>query len=125
MTNGEGRESRDELLRLMKEYPELPVIPAVDGELTKGGDGLFIGTLVSARVEEYLIPQEYGESIVFKNLDNMLVDLENLLSEEEFNELIGHDGKYIYVPDYPEIMEKCKKVYDALPWVKAIVISIW
>ena len=46
-----------ELLRLIKENPDLPILPMVDGEICAGDDyGYWSGSWGTARVDEFLKP---------------------------------------------------------------------
>lgn len=46
---------RRELFRLMRENPELPVVPMVDWEITGDDNGYWLGAWGSARIDEYLL----------------------------------------------------------------------
>lgn len=101
---------RRELFRLMRENPELPVVPMVDWEITGDDNGYWLGAWGSARIDEYLLISN-REEVVFKNDDDVLDVLERYLSDEEFEKL-------------PETEEECRPFYDALPWTKAIIVYI-
>ena len=101
---------RRELFRLMRENPELPVVPLVDWEITGDDNGYWLGAWGSARIDEYLLISN-REEVVFKNDDDVLDVLERYLSDEEFEKL-------------PETEEECRPFYDALPWTKAIIVYI-
>lgn len=49
--------------------------------------------------------------MVFKSDGDVFDVLERHLSDEEFERL-------------PESEEECRKIYDALPWTKAILVNI-
>ena len=101
-------ENRRTLFRLMEENPELPIVPMVDGEIPGDDSGYWLGAWGSARVEEYLIN---SERVVFKSDDDVFDVLERHLTTEEFERL-------------PETEEECRPFYDALPWIKAIIVYI-
>lgn len=106
------RENIDELFRLMKENPTLPIIPFVQGEVVAGDNfARWMGSWGSASVDEYLIPRNYWEPVIFRSDDDVIGTLEKFLSDEEFDKLL-------------ESEEKCRKIYDALPWEKAIIVNI-
>ena len=48
----EERQNRAELFRLIKENPELPIIPMVDGEVTRDPLGFWPGGWGKAQVDE-------------------------------------------------------------------------
>lgn len=57
-----------ELLRLIKENPDLPILPMVDGEICAGDDyGYWSGSWGTARVDEFLI-SKHNDSIHFMTL---------------------------------------------------------
>lgn len=103
-------ESREELFRLMQENPELPVVPMVDGEIPGDDCGYWLAAWGSARVDEYLLVSNC-ERVVFKSDDDVFDVLERYLSYEEFEKL-------------PETEAECRPHYDALPWIKAIIVYI-
>ena len=106
------RKSRDELFRLMQENPDLPVIPFVDGEIVGGDDwGRWMGAWGSASVDGYLFPRNEWEPVLLRSDDDVFVTLEKYLADEELDKL-------------PEREDECRKIYDALPWEKAIVVNI-
>ncbi len=102
--------NREELFRLMRENPELPVVPMVDGEIPGDDSGYWLGAWGSAMIDEYLLTNN-REWMVFKSDGDVFDVLERHLSDEEFEKL-------------PETEEECRKVYNSLPWTKAIIIYI-
>lgn len=110
MITDKERKNREELFRLMRENPELPVVPMVDGEIPGDDSGYWLGAWGGARIDEYLLTDD-REWMVFKSDDDVFDVLERHLSEEEFEQL-------------PETEEACRAYYDALPWTKAIVVYI-
>lgn len=104
------KERWEELFRLIKENPDLPVVAMVDGEIIGDDSGYWIGAWGSARVDEYLLTKN-REWVVFKSDDDVFAVLENHLSDEEFEKL-------------PETETECRVVYEALPWTKAIIVYI-
>lgn len=65
MITEKEKRNRDELFRLMRENPDLPVIPMVEGELVLGSDyAYWMGSWGSAKVTEYLIDEWYGDYCV-------------------------------------------------------------
>lgn len=106
------KKNRETLFRLMKENPDLPVIPFVDGEIVAGDEfGSWMGSWGASRVDEFLFPPSDYEPVIFKSNDDVFDTLEKCLSVEEFDSL-------------PEKEAECKEIYDELPWEKAIIASI-
>lgn len=100
------------LLELIQQNPDLPIVPMVDAEIVGGDDfGRWMGAWGYARVDEYLIPPQDYEPMLFKSDDDVFDVLEKCLPEAEFDAL-------------PENESECRPVYDALPWIKAILVDI-
>ena len=97
------------LLKLIAENPDLPIIPIVDSEIVGDGYGYGLGSWGSARIDEIILTSAYG--ILFKGDDDIFDTLEKCLTDEEFEKL-------------PETEKQCRPYYDALPWEKAIIIYI-
>ena len=105
------RKNHDDLFKLMQENPDLPVVPMVDADIVAGDDyGRWRGSWGSASVDEYLIPPD-DRPMIFKSDDDVFDTLEQCLPEAEFEAL-------------PENESECRPFYDALPWVKAIIVNI-
>lgn len=99
-----------ELLKLMQENPDLPVIPMVNGEIPGDDCGWWLGSWGNACVDEYLLTNG-DECMAFKSDDDVFSALAQYLTDEEFEKL-------------PETEEECRGTYNALPWIKAIVVNI-
>ena len=105
------RKNHDDLFKLMQENPDLPVVPMVDADIVAGDDyGRWMGSWGSASVDEYLIPPD-DRPMIFKSDDDVFDTWEQCLPEAEFEAL-------------PENESECRPFYDALPWVKAIIVNI-
>ena len=102
------KENQKKLFQLMREHPELPVIPMVDGEIPGDDSGYWLGAWGHATLEEYLIG---SNGVIFKSDDDVFDTLERFLPTDE----------YVCLPD---VESECRKVYDTLPWKKAIVVYI-
>ena len=112
MISDRERENREELLYLIKENPELPVIPIIDSEIGEGGYGCYcLGAFGSAYIDEYIIAANYDERVLLKSDNDVFDTLERYMSDEEFEAL-------------PESEEECRPYYDKLPWIKAIIVNI-
>ena len=110
MISDRERENREELLRLIKENPELPIVPMVDADIIGDDCGYWLGAWGRATVDEYFI-SERAERVFYKSDDDVFDVLERHLSDEEFEAL-------------PESEEECRPYYDKLPWIKAIIVYI-
>ncbi len=108
MVNEKEKQNREELFRLMRENPDLPVVPMVDYEVVWDGCGRWLGAWGEAKVDEYLLTDE---RVFFKSCDDVFGVLEDALSYEEFEALPDDEGK-------------CRPAYDSLPWIKAIIVNI-
>ena len=105
-----ARENMEELFRLIKENPELPIVPRVDAEIVAEDCGYWLGAWGRAEVDEYFI-SERAERVFYKSDNDVFDVLERHLSYEEFEAL-------------PEREEECRPYYDKLPWIKAIIVNI-
>jgi len=98
------------LLELIKENPDLPIVPMVDADIVSGDDfGMWMGAWGNARVDSYII--DMRDMVRFKSDDDVFDVLERCLSQEEFEAL-------------PEADSECRPAYDALPWKEAIIVDI-
>lgn len=110
MTSEKERENREELFKLIQEHPELPVVPMVDSDIVADDCGYWLGSWGKASIDEYFV-SEQAERVFFKSDNDVFDVLERHLSCEEFEAL-------------PETEEECRPIYNALPWIKAIVVYI-
>lgn len=101
-------ENREKLFQLMRENPELPVIPMVDGEIPGDDCGYWLGAWGAAELDEYLVG---SDRVIFKSDDDVFDALERFLHRDEYDRL-------------PDVESEGRKIYDALPWKKAIVVYI-
>ncbi len=108
--NERKKQNREELFKLMRENPDLPVVPMVACEIVGDDYGLWLGSWGSSCVDEYFW-SEWAERYFFKSDNDVFDTLEKHLSGEEFESL-------------PETEEECRPIYDALPWTKAIIVYI-
>lgn len=105
-------ENTKKLLELIQENPSLPIVPMVDAEVVCGDDwGRWMGSFGAARVDEYLNPPQDYDPMLFKSDNDVFDVLEKCLPEAEFDAL-------------PENESECRPIYDALPWIKAIIVDI-
>ncbi len=102
------KKNRDKLFRLMRENPDLPVVPMVDYEIVQDGFGRWLGAWGSANIDEYLIADE---QVYFKSYDDVMDVLARFLNDEDYEAL-------------PDSKTECREFYEALPWIKAIIVNI-
>lgn len=101
------KERLDVLFKLIKENPDLPILPMVDSEIVADDCcARWTGSWGSSEIKDYIIG---AERVHFKDED----DLENVLND-------CTDGV-----DYWEVPEDVvEREYNNLPWVRAIVVNI-
>jgi len=95
------------LLKLINENPELPIIPMVDSDVVQSEDyGYWQGSWGDAEIREFVGYQMYGDAgtIVYKD------DMEDLIEY-----ILDHEGGD---------EKQAEKTANALDWVKAIIVSI-
>lgn len=104
-------ENIEKLLQLIKENPDLPIMPMVDGDVVCSSDyGHWIGKFGSCKLDEYLIDDWNGNGCVrFKSNE---YDYEIIESIAEFKYSGTVDG-----------YEKAKKEIESM-WKKVIVVYI-
>ena len=104
---------KPEIIKLIEEHPELPVVPMVNWEVVADSYGYWLGKWGRCELSEYYKGREY---IHFKDDDE-----ENVL-----NDMVGcryghdKDGRDIYeLSD-----EEWNALYQSIPWIKCIVVYI-
>lgn len=106
------RKNREELFRLMRENPDLPVIPMVDTDVVGGDEfGCWMAAFGKAEIREFAIDEWYGDGIV-RYRDDYGAE-ENLIESIAEVKYDGTDEDY----------EKAKKEAESL-WTKAIIVYI-
>lgn len=97
----------EELFKLIKENPHLPIVPMVDSEIVADdGYSRWLGEWGYASIDKYY----RGEERIYFYDE---YDMEDVLVE-----VMGWD-KYDEATD-----EECIQVYRSLPWIEAIVVNI-
>lgn len=106
-------ENTKNLLELIQQNPDLPIVPMVDAEIVNGDDwGRWMGSFGAARVDEYLIPPQDYDPMLFKSDDDVFDVLEKCLPEAEFDAL-------------PEKESECRPVYDKQQQDAGVQEYIW
>lgn len=100
---------QSELIKVIKQNPDLPIVPMVDGGIPGDDSGYWLGVFGYAVVDEFVISRR--DMVLFKSDDDVFYTLERCLTDDEFEKL-------------PETEEECRPFYDALPWTKAIIVYI-
>ena len=104
----------EELLQLIKDNPELPIISMVDSEIVADDGGYWMGEWGISKVEEYYLG---CERVHIKDDD----DEEEVLSDLSGCRY-GHDFQDRDIYDLPD--EEWNKLYAELSWEKAIIVYI-
>lgn len=104
------KEKITELLELIEENPDLPIVPMVDGEIV-GDDSCarWMGSWGGCHIGEYLMGEDHMH--YRDNEDNG--EIEAVLSEE-----YGYDA-FAGMDD-----ETAKRAYMEMPWIRAIIVAI-
>ena len=99
-----------DLLRLMEEHPDLPVIPVVGQDIVADCIGEWVAHFGKAEVKKMCI---YGEKVIFREDKNAIKTVEAL-------ELEGlTEGRA-----REESIEKLNGYLDELEWLEAIIVHI-
>ncbi len=105
------KERQEGLLELMKENPDLPVLPFVDADVISDDSGYWLGSWGIMGVDEYIVPLDSDAPVMFKSDNDIFGTLEKCLNHEEFEKL-------------PYAEWECRQIYEDLPWKKAIIVYI-
>ena len=104
---------KPEIIKLIEENPDLPVVPMVDSEVVADDGGYWLGKWGRCEVTEYYNGREY---IHFRDDDE----------EDVLNDMAG--CKYSHDPLGRDIYDLTDEEWDALyksiPWTKCIVVYI-
>ena len=104
---------KPEIIKLIEENPDLPVVPMVDSEVVADDGGYWLGKWGRCEVTEYYNGREY---IHFRDDDD----------EDVLNDMAG--CKYSHDPLGRDIYDLTDEEWDALyksiPWTKCIVVYI-
>lgn len=79
MVSEKQRQNRERLFTIMRENPDLPVIPFVDGEIVAGDDfGSWMGSWGASHVDEYLFPEDDLEPAISRAMMTFSTRLKNV-----------------------------------------------
>lgn len=104
---------KSEIIKLIEENPELPVVPMVDSEVVADDGGYWLGVWDVCKVTEYYKGRQY---VHFRDDDE----------EDVLNDLVGCEygndpqGRDIY--DLTD--EEWDALYKSVPWTKCIAVYI-
>ena len=103
-------ENIKDLLKLIEEHPDLPVIPMVGQDIVADCTGEWVASFGKAEVKKMCI---YGENVVFREEKNDIKTVEAL-------ELEGlTEGRA-----REESLDKLNGYLDELDWLEAIIVHI-
>lgn len=106
-----------EFLELVKQNPDLPIVPMVDSDVCCGDDySWWLGSFGSARIDEYVSIEMYGECRFFTKDEQPEIEeyiFDKICDEWEGDELSDK-----------EVEQKAHEQAEKLPWVKAIIVYI-
>lgn len=99
-----------ELLKLVQENPDLPIVPMVDGEICLDDCGYWQGSFGRAEVNEWVCVNERfytrnDQDVIEDALSDTLCDDYPDMADDEFFKMIHEKA-------------------EALPWKKAIIVYI-
>ena len=104
------KKNREQLFRLMGEYPDLPVVPMVDADVVCDGTvAYWHGSLGESELGAYVM----GDDGIYFRTDELPEDWGDVL-----NHTVGA-GDWWEAP-----YEKAFAVFQNLPWRECIVVSI-
>ena len=103
-------ENIKEILKLIDEHPDLPVIPMVGQDIVADCTGEWVAHFGKAEVKKMCI---YGEKVIFREEKNAIKTIEAL-------ELEGlTEGR-----TREESLEKLNRYLDELEWLEVIIVHI-
>ena len=103
----------EELLRLIKDNPDLPVVPMVDYEVVGDDCGVWLGEWGMSKITEYYLGRE---RVHFKDddVEDVLCDMAGCRYSRD-----SHGRDIFDLSD-----EEWNKIFESLPWVKCIAVYI-
>lgn len=106
----------EELIKLIKENSDLPVVPMVDAEIAENDSGYWLGSWQGAYIGKYILHEDYG--IIF--YDEKEPDIVGIFEKFFDYEKCGIDEE---LPD-SEALPLMRNIIDTLNWTRAIVVYI-
>lgn len=103
-------ENIKEILKLIDEHPDLPVVPMVGQDIVADCTGEWVASFGKAEIKKMCI---YGENVVFREEKNAIKTVEAL-------ELEGLTEGWTR----EESLEKLNGYLDELEWLEAIIVHI-
>lgn len=114
-----SKECLEQVLELMKENPDLPVVPMVGWDIVADDSySYWLGKWTRARVDKYLVSEER----VHFYSDGIYGDEEELSDLNEIEQVLWHYYDYSLVDSWND--RECIDYYKHLPWQEAIVVYI-
>lgn len=106
------------LLKLIKENPELEIVPMVDGELGGGDFSYWMGSWGKAEIDEVY---HEDERIYFRSIDEdeLVDDFADQIFDSEYP-----NHKYLSDEESKIVTSKAEQQVQNLGWQKAIVVKI-
>ncbi len=109
------QENLKELFKLIKERPDLPIVPMVDTDIVADDSGYWLGGWGSASIDKYL-PHEYGIIFYEQGRPDVVDIFEKFFDYEKC-------GISEEMPD-SEALPIMREKVDSLDWIEAIIINI-
>lgn len=109
------QENLKELFKLIKERPDLPIVPMVDADIVADDSGYWLGGWGSASIDKYL-PHEYGIIFYEQGRPDVVDIFEKFFDYEKC-------GISEEMPD-SEALPIMREKVDSLDWIEAIIINI-
>lgn len=105
-----GDKAISELIQLVKDNPELEVVPMVDSDIIDDYWGMYKARFTVAKIDEYVISPCIN-TVIFKSDNDVFGTLEEYFCGADYIEL-------------PDSLNECRPIYDNLPWKRAIIVYI-
>lgn len=106
---------KPEIIKLIEQYPNLPIIPMVDSEVVADDSySTWMGKWGSCYVTEYYLGRE---RVHFKDFDDEEEVLDDMVECRYGYDLQGRDI-------YELSDEEWDKLYQSIPWTKCIAVDI-